>query len=463
MSTLAQSFADWTARLTFGDLPTPVVADARLRVLDVLGIALAATATPVGRAVRAGASRLGQGDEATTIGFGERTGAALAALVNGTLAHAMDFDDTHNASVMHPSAAIVPAALAMTEATGGSGADLVLAVALGNEAGCRLGMAAPGAFHEPGLHPTSVLGTSAATLSAGRLLGLTPAALVAAQGITGSQAAGILEAYSDGTWSKTLHPGWAAHAGIVAARLAEAGFTGPGSVYDGRYGLFRSHVQAPDYPFDFATAGAGLGQHWTMLETAFKLYPCAHSIHAFVEAALQLRAAHGLDAGRIRHVLLDVPAGFVGQIAEPRAAKLAPRTTTHARASLFYAVAAALADGALDMGHYTDAAIGRRDILDLAARMDHRAVAGDGPIRFSGTVTITTNDGRGLHATIDEADGTGTRLLDAAAVEAKFRTTAGTVLPEAQVEAIVEMSRHLERLESLGGFIALLHIEGNAP
>jgi 2-methylcitrate dehydratase PrpD len=450
VTTVAEDLAAWVAELGFTDLPASVVADAKLRVLDTLGISLAACWLPIGEAVRRGAAAIGVGDDASILGTGARTSAGLAGLVNGSLAHALDFDDTHSASVMHPSATSVPTALAVAQAAGRSGADLLLAVAIGNEVGCRLGLVAPGAFHQAGLHPTSVLGMPAAALAAGRLLQLPAGGLVAAQGISGSQASGILEAYSDGTWSKTLHPGWAAYAGIVAARLAGAGFTGPASVFEGRFGIFRSHVQGPDYPFAFKVATDALGQRWEMLETAFKLYPCAHAIHPFVEAALELKAKHQLSAAQIERIVLDVPAAFIGLIAEPRAAKLAPRTTTHARASVFYAVAAALADGELGMQHYTDASIVRADILALCQRTTYRVVAMEaGPIRFSGTVELECNDGRRLTATVRDAYGTGDRPLDATAVEEKFARTAAIALPALQLDRLIALCRRLETLEQV--------------
>lgn len=448
MTKIAEDLAAWVAGLSYADLPASIAADAKLRVLDTLGISLAACWLPIGVAIRRGAAAIGGGGEASILGTGERTSAALAGLVNGTLAHALDFDDTHSASVMHPSATSVPTALAIAQAAGCNGADLLLAVAIGNEVGCRLGLVAPGAFHEAGLHPTGVLGMPAAALTAGRLLRLPAEALVAAQGIAGSQASGILEAYSDGTWSKTLHPGWAAHAGIVAARLAQAGFTGPASVFEGWYGIFRSHVQASDYPFAFEAATDSLGRRWEMLDIAFKLYPCAHAIHAFVEAALALKAQHPLATAEVERIVLDVPGEFVGLIAEPRAAKLAPRTTTHARASLFYAVAAALTDGELGMEHYTEASITRADILALCQRTVHRVVAMEaGPIRFSGTVEIECVDGRQLTATVRDAQGTGDRPLDATAVEEKFARTAAGALPAPQLDRLVALCRRLETME----------------
>ena len=327
-----------------------------------------------------------------------------------------------------------------------------MAIAIGNEIGCRLGLVAPGAFHDVGQHPTSVLGTPAAALVAGKLMRLNAAQLAWALGISASQGSGVLEAYSDGTWSKTLHPGWAAHAGIIAATLAQSGFTGPPTGLDGRYGLFPTHVQQAK--LDYRAATDGLGKRWHSLETAFKLYPNAHSIHAFAEAALSLRAKHRLSPSRIASVVLDIPAGFVGQIAEPRSAKLAPRTTTHARASVLYAVAAALTQGRLGMSDYTDEAIARPEVLDLCQRITHRVQAQpDGPIRFSGAVEITLTGGRVLQLALDEADGTGARLLPPERLEEKFRMTAASVLPRKRIETVISLCREIGTLKNIDSLL----------
>jgi 2-methylcitrate dehydratase PrpD len=426
----ARQVADWLG--TLRSAPADVVADAKLRLLDTLAVASAAARLPIGSAVRRAAAALGGGDAAALIGGGRST-AALAALVNGTLAHALDFDDTHAASVMHPSAPAVAVALAMAEATGADGDRLLLGIAAGAELNCRLGLVAPGAFHDAGQHPTGTLGTVSAAMIAAWFLGLDAAGIAAAAGIAGSQASGILEAYADGTWSKTLHPGWAAHAGIVAAQLAAAGFSGPETVLEGRYGVFRAHLPGRD-DFDYTAIAGGLGTRWHIVDSAFKLYPCAHSIHAFIEAAL----AASVAAGSIAQVLLEIPADFAGQIAEPRAAKLAPRTPTHARASVYYAVAAALLDGAVGMQHYTDDAIRRPDLLALAARMRHRIVPGHQPIRFSGALTIRTVDGHCLRHAVADAAGTGPRRLSSEAVAAKARAIGS---PQ-EMERIIALLRH---------------------
>jgi len=448
LSPIGPKLAAWSAGLRFADLPRAVVADCRLRLLDTLGVALAAVPLPIGIAVRKGGASLGGGGEATVIGEATRTSAQNAALINGTLAHAMDFDDTHNESVMHPSAPTVAACLAAGEAAGADGRALITAIAIGNELGCRLGLVSPGAFHGVGIHPTSALGAPAATAAIGNLWKLTPAQIASAFGISASQASGVLEAYSDGTWSKTLHPGWAAHAAIVAGRLAQAGFTGPASAFDGRYGLFHALLPA-DTRLDFTAATSRLGRNWTLLDTAYKLYPNAHAIHAFIEGALKLRAAHGLKAKDIAAVELAVPSAFIGQIAEPRAAKLAPRSSTHARASLFHAVAAALMDGTVSTGHYEGVAFKRADLLAMAKRITHRVVSVKGAIMFSGGVSIRMRDGKRHEIFVAEADGTGSRLLPEARIIAKFVETAGSVLPRRVVDRLVDTVLRLERLDDL--------------
>jgi 2-methylcitrate dehydratase PrpD len=457
--TLGTQLADWAAALQFDDLPAEVVADCRLRLLDTLGVALAAVPLPIGIAVRKAGRAMGGGDAATVLGEGTRSSAANAALVNGTLAHAMDFDDTHNESVMHPSAPAVTAALAACEAVHAGGRELIIGIAIGNELGCRLGLVAPGAFHGVGLHPTSVLGAPAATAAVGRLWHLSPEQIASGFGISASQASGVLEAYSDGTWSKTLHPGWAAHAAIVASHLAQAGFTGPASAFEGRYGIYKALLPA-DTKMDLAAATDGLGIDWTCLGTAFKLYPNAHAIHAFIEGALQLRDAYKLSADRIRSVELAVPAEFVGQIAEPRDAKLAPRTSTHARASVFYAVAAALVDGKVDAAHYEGDAFLRPDLLAMAQRIVVRIVPAGDTIRFSGGVTIQRNDGPAVSTFVAEADGTGSRRLDESRVVGKFAATAGSVLAPAARDRLAEMILSVDRLDDVTSLVAACSIPG---
>jgi len=448
-SPYAARIARWFSDLHFDALPVEVVVDSQLRILDILGIALDAAARPIGRAIREGALPLGRGDEASLVGFSDRATLSVAALVNGTLAHATDFDDTHIPSVMHTSAPVVATALACAEATDRDGRELITWVAGANELNCRLGAVAPGGFHARGFHPTSVLGSVTAALIAGRARGLSHTALVAAVGITGSQAAGLLESYEDGSFVKTLHPGWAAHCGIAAAHLAAAGFTGPATVLEGRFGIFRSHV-GPETELHFERLTERLGEDWHVLATAFKPYPCAQAIHPYVDAILALRREQRLRPADVVKITLPVAASQHAIICEPRPAKLRPATPTHARASLFFAVAAALCRGDLDAAAYEEEGLRDPAILDLAARVEH-VDDPDPPRRaqFSGEVIVQTRDGRELSHRQEHGLGTRENPMGRPGVEEKFRRNAARRLEPAQIDGLAHRVFKLDALRNV--------------
>ena len=210
---LARRLAEFAAGLDFTDLPPAVVDSVRLRTLDILGIALAASTGETAPSLLGALDGWGAAGDCTVVGTKRTAAAPLAILVNGALAHSLDFDDTHAASITHASAVVVPVALAVGEATGVDGRAFITAAVAGYEAIARLGMAASGAFHARGWHATAVCGPFAAALVAGRLEGLDAERLTAALGIAGSFASGGLEFLQDGSWVKRVHAGWAGHAG----------------------------------------------------------------------------------------------------------------------------------------------------------------------------------------------------------------------------------------------------------
>src|SRR5947207_2022824 len=225
MGTASQQLAEFVAGLRFDGLPPDVVAAARRHMLDAVGVALAASALGAGAPVIEMTRSWAGAREASVIGYDFGAPAPWAALANGTLTHALDFDDTHVESVVHPSAFVVPAAMAVGEEIGASGRDIVTAAVAGYEVATRIGAAAPGRFHVRGQHTTGLCGTFGAAAVAGRLWGLTPDEIAQAFGIAGSQSSGLFAYLSDGSETKRLHAGWAAHGGIVAADLARRGST----------------------------------------------------------------------------------------------------------------------------------------------------------------------------------------------------------------------------------------------
>jgi 2-methylcitrate dehydratase PrpD len=270
----ARRLARFVLALRLDDVPEPVVARARLLVLDTLGNCLAATGEDFGRSIIETAERLGGPAESTLIGSGgAKVGAPNAVLANATLAHGLDFDDTREDAIVHTGCVAVTAALAAAEAARATGREALEAAIAAVEVMCRVGLAVPGSLHARHFHPTAITASFAAAAAAARLRRLSEDQLVQAFGICGSQAAGIIEYLTDGSWTKRLHPGWNAHAGMVAALLAESGFTGPETVLEGAHGLYAAFAGGHDTARLEALLES-LGLQWELAELTFKPYPC---------------------------------------------------------------------------------------------------------------------------------------------------------------------------------------------
>ena len=270
MPSYSEQCAEWFTALRYDELPEDVVEATKLRLLDVIGLVLAACPTALGRSAREAALAMGGGTGARLLGFGDKATPMCAALANGALSQALEYDDTHDETIVHASSPNVAAALALGEAVGCSGREILTVIAGAVELTVRIGLAAPGQFHKVGFHPGGIMGTFGAAYGASRILGLEIEGMRNAVGIAGSQASGILACREDGTQSKFLHPGWSALSGIAAALLAQAGCTGPAPVFESRFGLFASHVQDPAYTPDLQRITAALGETWESRNISFK-------------------------------------------------------------------------------------------------------------------------------------------------------------------------------------------------
>src|SRR5438128_8355435 len=319
-SSVARRYARSTLGLALDDVPAPVVDKAKQLVVDIIGSCLASSQEEFGRAVLRATESLGGPPESTLIGAATRVGASHAVLANGTLAHGLDFDDTREDAIVHTGSVAVTTALAVGEATGASGRAALEAAIAGVEVMCRVGLAVPGRFHARHYHPTSLAGSFAAAAVAGRLRGLTEDQLVSAFGICGSQAGGIIEYLTDGSWTKRLHPGWAAHAGVVAALLARSGFTGPETVFEGEHGFYRAFAGGFDAR-RLEELLASLGREWELERLTFKPYPCGSIAHPYMDCALRLRELHRLRPDQITDGRCRTAAGPVDRPWEPLAAK----------------------------------------------------------------------------------------------------------------------------------------------
>ena len=447
---MSRQLADFSLGLRRQDIPTAVRDKARAHLMDVLGVALASSTFDFGAAALTAARELGSGSEAHALGSGVSLPAASAALVNGTLAHGLDFDDTHIAAIYHASAPAMAAALAAGEAANASGADVLDAFVVGLEIGCRLAGAAPGEFHARGLHPTAMCGVFAATAAAARLRRADVTALTDAFGLAGSQSGGIME-LTDG-WLKRFHPGWAAHSGLVADALGRAGFKGPSAVFEGPRGLYAAHLGR--VPQDERAPQVALGDRWHALGIAIKPYPCCHFLHGFVDAALVLRPDVKIDD--IERIELPIDDSLRAMVGEPRAEKERPTAVYQALFSVQWAVATALVKGRVDLACFHD------DPLDdpLLQRLAALSVCvpdpqSDFPAHFPGEVRITLRDGRVLSHRVATSLGTPERPLPAADLEAKFMANAARALGPERAGQVLQAVLGLDSLPHIGDLLAL--------
>jgi 2-methylcitrate dehydratase PrpD len=295
--TLLQEVSRFAAGVRDGDVRPEILQHGRLRITDIVGIALAASQMEPTRLVGDVIDGWDGKEQADVIGRSGRYPAASAALINGTLVHSPDYDDTHLPSVLHPSAALVPAALAAAEASGAAGRDLLAAVAAGDELVVRVGMAGydpalgNSVFFEKGLHATSIAGTLGAALAATMVYGLGEEESGNAVAISANMGAGIIEANRTGGTVKRIHCGWAAHAGVTAAEFAARGLTGPPTVFDGWFSFLQAYLHEGT---DAEALSRGLGETWELTRVLFKPYPANHFTHAGIDAAIRLRE-EGLD------------------------------------------------------------------------------------------------------------------------------------------------------------------------
>lgn len=457
---MSDRIASWAHQLTLDQVPTQVQQTAARHLIDGLGTAVAAVRAGEGRAAVEVAIGLGGPPEAGIIGVGHRGSAPAAALANGTLLHALDFDDTHAGGLVHATAAVLPAAFAVGQHRGASGRDVLTAAVAGYESICRLAAAAPERFHARGAHPTSVCGVVAAAVSAGKLLHLTEPQMVHAMGIAVSQAGGLMEFLHSGGDTKPFHAGWASHAGIIAARLAGAGMTGPRNGLEGEFGLYRVFADArPDQG-----VLASLGEEWEIEQITIKPYPACQLIHATLDAAHRLRETVG-DYRTLREVTAYVPGTVALVVCEPPDQKVAPATPYDAKFSLPWSVAAMLVDGEVGVSTYDAHQLGRPDVAALSARIRHVLVDYDGPdAEAPGRLLATTVDGDRAEAFVPRSSGTPAHPLSADALRAKVTGNLGGGEPvqrlvdavdalaqSAGVDRILELTRECAMWEEVSG------------
>lgn len=414
-------------------LPAAVTSICDAVLIDVVGLCVAARKSDFALATLAAT---GEPGACTVIGHAGGFNLATAALCNGTAAHGEDYDDTYEGGPVHAGAVIIPAILAAAEQHGLSGKDLERGIAIGCEVMCRLCLVAPMRVHKAGFHPTAVFGALGAAAGVASALSLDATQWWNALGIAGSMASGIIEYLAEGAWTKRMHPGWAAQAGYRAARLAQAGFTGPRTLFDGEHGFF--HAFANSASGDFAAMLDGAGERWLCADIAFKPYACGTMAHPYIDCARKLVAA-GLQPTEIAAIECKTAEGIVHRLWEPLAAKRRPPNGYAAKFSIPYAIAVGMLYDDAGMNEYEETIVQNPGVRAVAEKVAY-IVDPDNPYprQFTGHLRVTLRNGEVREASQDHFRGGREEPLSLEALETKFRANCryGGWSPDRAAEAL---------------------------
>ena len=445
------NLADYCFRTSFADLPADVIDATKKQILDTLGVAIAAFSEQGVLELRELTVEMGGKPEALIWGTSLRVPAHDAARVNGTMSHALDYDDIYEKSFMHPSVVTVPAAFAVADMLGGkvSGRELITAVALGVDISCRLANSAqPGVNgFKVGWHNTTLYGYFASAFIAGKLMGLSRDQLVSAAGIAFHQAAGNAQAHVDGTLTKRMGPGFASYTGIYAARLAARGVLGARGVLEGVRGFY---YQYHGNNYSRGLLLEDLGLRFAGPEVSFKPWPSCRGSHAAVEAALTLFKENAISAADVESITIYNGPDDFQLLGSPVEKKRKPQTTVEAQFSNPWVVAVALVDKEVALRHFTKAALIREDLRAAAQRI-HTAVdttltksgGGPGPTR----VEVRLLNGATFSKTVAYARGEPNNPMSANEFQQKFIDCA--VTGGMDRKAAFEWGQQIQQLEDL--------------
>jgi 2-methylcitrate dehydratase PrpD len=456
-STISLALAEFAAALAFDAIPARIRECAKHHVLDVIGTALAAARCDFAQHALSGLLSIADGGSNSVIGMGARLPLRDAVLLNGILAHGLDYDDTHPTAIVHPSSSAFPCAFGVGESIGAGGRDLLTAYILGVEVATRVGLAARGAMHTSGFHTTGIAGHFGCAVAAGKLFNLDVHKLVMAQGLAGSTSSALAEHRADGAWNKRMHPGWAGVGGITAAALARGGFIGTRRIYEGADGLFRSHMGTRFSDVDTGAMTRDLGSKWLIEEVAVKPYPICHLLHACADSALALRSRHSLEPHDIAKARALLHPETFHYVAEPADMRRRPVSDYMAKFSVQYVVAACFVRGRFGFAELETDALNDPEILALAQRVSHEAdPESQFPKYFSGGVVVTTRDGRELVHLEKVNRGAGDRALTGDEISEKFLQNAELAVARDHAERILDFVLDLEHHDAheLGRLLA---------
>ena len=464
-SDVALDFADFARALEYDAIPAEVVACTKKLILDQLGVMLVgASATGVPE-LAASVKQTGGAAEASVLGYGFKAPAAQAAMVNGAMARAQDFDALHERGIVHITAGSLPQCLALSEYRGRvgekvNGKAFITAMTAGMEFMIRLGLSFKTSFLKTGRVTTLHQATFGGALIGAKLLGLDQRQTVSALGLAYGQVAGNLQVTVEGTILVRVLQGFAAQTAVQSALLAQQGLVGPERVFQGEWGYFKAYH---DNQYDAAVLTRGLGKTFELPDVSIKFYPCCFLSHFAIDAILQLVREEGLHAGDVAAMHVCVTQGTYNVVCSPTEAKRRPATMEAALFSLPYCAAAALVQGEFGLPQMTLASIQDAQVQAVAARITTRVDAelerrhgtGVGP----SIVEVRLHSGKTLTRRVDYCKGHPKNPMQFDDCAEKFRRCAAFAakpLPAQSVNAVIDTVAHLEQIDDVGRLLALL-------
>jgi 2-methylcitrate dehydratase PrpD len=440
---VTRAFADFITHAQWDQLPERVRHEAKRSLLNFIATALAGCREDAVEMTLASLAAFSGPKQATVIGRTERIDALSAAFLNAASGNVFDFDDTHLGTVIHPTAPVAPALLALAELRRISGRDLLLAFALGVEIECRIGNAISPEHYARGWHITSTCGTLGAAAAAGKLLSLDADRMVWALGAAATQTGGLVECL--GTPAKSLSVGNAARNGLWSALLAERGFSGPAAPLEGRQGYL--NALAPT-SIDWSALVDGLGETWELEKNAYKPYPAGIVVHPAIDAALALREAHAIAPEAISRIVVRGHPLLAARTDRPNV-----MTGREAQVSVQHSVAAALHFGEVGLAQYTDACVRDSAVLTLRARIE--VEQDDGMGVGAASVRVLLLDGSEHNVTVPAARGSLARPMSDRDIEDKLRTLAASWCLDHDVQPLIDAVWALDRSDNAGSLLRL--------
>lgn len=435
MNNITQALSEAVVSTSIDEIPDDIILTIKACLLDTLGVALIGAKEPLVQILRQTHASFGGAPQATLIGSTVRVPLPDAALINGAAAHALDFDDMHIESAMHPSAPVVAAALAVAEFEGASGRALLHAMALGIETEIRIGQAVNPDHYRRGWHATGTLGHFGAAVAAGVLMALDRQQMVSALGIAGTQASGLKETF--GSMSKPLHAGHAARNGVLAAALARRGFTSASDILGGDYGFGRVHSDDADW----TTLLDGWGTRWSMSRILYKPHASSFCTQALIECALALRQRLGKGIASVARI-----EGEVSAMSMNNARVHDPITGLEAKFSLPHAIAQGLLHGQATPDDFTDERA--CDARAGALRAITTIREGEGFAWPEARVTLTLNDGSQAFEHIDMHERSACAAEKWALCSGKFLQLAASLPDVKHPQAVLRCISALDTVET---------------